>query len=100
MTKLSYLIRQIYDETYLKLRNNTALLAGAGMHSLSKALCKDIQAKGQNLEETIESDRVYKGKVNWLNGTRKWRLLTAIVLFSRSIQVGYPLIRRNTYARP
>jgi hypothetical protein len=48
-------VRSIYDETHKALLGKQPILAGVGLRSLIEAVCREKNAKGGNLEKSIDS---------------------------------------------
>lgn len=54
---LPYNIRKIYEETMLSIDNKQYILAGIGIRAIVETVCKDLDAKGSNLFDKINSLR-------------------------------------------
>jgi hypothetical protein len=48
-------IRQVYDETRAAIISNLPILAGIGIRAIIETVCKEKNASGKNLKETINS---------------------------------------------
>lgn len=51
---LPFEVRQIYNETHIAVCNRSNILAGIGIRALVEAVCKEKNAKGNNLEKRID----------------------------------------------
>lgn len=54
---IPYNVQQIYNETIIALENEQFILAGIGVRAIVETICKDLDAKGNNLYEKIDSLR-------------------------------------------
>ena len=52
---LPHKIQEIYKETILSIENEQYVLAGIGIRAIVETICKDLDAKGSNLFEKINS---------------------------------------------